>query len=391
MLGRFVTWLFGSYDVKMNGSTAPLATLVMKKFPEVECTERCDCGLACRVPAFSYRRFKRRAEAMSLSYEAIRCGGVDYLVRRLLKTRPGILVGVLLFFAMIYLSSGVVWEISYDGEEVEHFDVVSERLADMGLTLGAFTPTLDFDGMCNRYLVEYRDLMWLSVNLYGNTAVVEYRTRLSPERESAGGPSNLVAKCDGQIVYFNVSSGEAVTAINDTVVEGDVIVSGIVEHSDGSVELRRSVGEVFAYTRKEVEVFTAFESVRNVVGENTFTKRILSVFGRNIKLYINEMNFEEKYDKIIEEKYLTLPSGRRLPISLKTASYVERVSERFTLSDSDALTLTERKLGEAVAAVTEDAVLLSRSDTTVVREDGVLMTSEVYCLENIAVEKSIVK
>ena len=84
-------------------------------------------------------------------------------------------------------------------------------------------------------------------------------------------------------------------------------------------------------------------------------------------------------------------SGTPLPFSLVSDVFTEYKTETVRLSDEDVKQAAERRLSEAVTALTESSVLLKRSDSGEYTEGGYLARSELLCIEDIATEMPIIR
>lgn len=388
MLEGVLNFVLGSYRVTCIGSPHRAATFVLKCCPFACLPKRRDDGMSFTIPARYRKRVTVAAYEYGLTVTFDNGHGLARLFERY-RRRIGIPVGLLLFFCMLWLSGNVVWNITLDDDRGASREIILERLGEMGLQNGAFIPSLDLDSMCTRYILEYDDLSWISVNMYGNTAKVEVLRELRRPAKESDVPSDLVSKCDGQIVRFNVTSGTPVTKVDETVLKGQPLVSGIVQYKDGSVKAVRSVGEVYAYTRRSLEVFVPYGYVRRVPTGVEKTYKTLRLFGINIKLYINELKSNESCDKIAMEKVFSLPSGVKLPISLTTVTCTEYTEASETLTKDAARAMAEARMEEAIAAACSDCELLSRTVAASDTENGCKVTAELYCIENIAVEKEL--
>jgi len=389
-MGKIVLWLFGRYRVRCLGSAHFIATVLMKQLPEAYGHELCDGGVEFYIPRRKKKRFDAIAAEYGLCAEYICEEGLPMLLYRY-RRRAGIPVGILLFFMTVILSGSTVWNIELEDSGNVPAEVILSRLEDMGLKYGAFIPSLNLDSMCTRYVSEYDDLAWISVNMYGSTAKVEVLEELHGGDDFDRTPSSLVSECDGQVAYLNVTSGTPQVNVGDTVLAGEGLVSGIVEYKDGSVRAVRSVGEVYAYTRRTAEVFIPFEYDRKVPTGLSESRRTLMIFGFPIKLYINEMKLNENYDTIIEVKRASLPFDTLLPLSVETVTRTGYAFETVRLTEEEVMRLAEKRAGEVIAEAAQDCELLGRTVTKTLSEGGCLVKCELYCLENIASEIPLMK
>lgn len=301
------------------------------------------------------------------------------------RRRAGLPIGALIAAAMVLISSKFVWDIRYpEGTPAE----VEAALAQRGFTLGAYLPGLDLTGICQSVTSESEDISWLSINMHGTVAHIEYRMRLEGEREDISEPSNLVASCDGQIVRIEAVGGKSVVRIGQTVKAGDVLLSGVIDSEALGYRLVRSRGEVFAAVSK---TFTACCPLD--ITEKMPTGRTKTV--KNIKFFSNfsenEKNIDttfKKYDTIEKTERLTV-FDVRLPVYVRQTTLIEYEDDDVMLSESDA-----------EARATEDALLqiektCGKNDVTstskkVEKSDGKIYVSiTVEYVTNIATEQKI--
>ena len=66
-------------------------------------------------------------------------------------------------------------------------------------------------------------------------------------------PTNLKAAADGIIKRIDVTSGNCIVKVGDTVAKGDILVSGMEERADGT-KFVHSAGRVTAVIEREVTV-----------------------------------------------------------------------------------------------------------------------------------------
>ncbi len=320
------------------------------------------------------------------------------------RRRIGIPIGLILFLLLTRLSTRFIWEVTVSGNETMSDTEITEALAQLGCGIGTYIPSVDFYGICHRFLLENERVSWISVNMVGTTAevrLIEASPRGTPENGN-GTPSNLIARCGGEIVRTETAAGKTVVTAGETVGKGQLLVSGVVtvgREDTGRFVLVRSRAKILAVTERSLSVTVPLVSVRNeVVGRETVGKTLI-FFGKPIKLAENSSILPGECDIIKEKRRIVLLEGDRLtggiplPIVL-TAEYREiREKKTVRLTEEEALAEAEKEMSRRFAEDWAGAEILARTVTKTFwdNENGgeVTLTWTVTAIENIAEEAPI--
>ncbi|HHW13589.1 MAG TPA: sporulation protein YqfD, partial [Firmicutes bacterium] len=199
-----------------------------------------------------FRALRPLARRLRCEIRIRRRGGLPFLVESLGR-RKALTAGVFLFLAVLYALSSFVWFIQLTGVAPDRQRQMLAYLRDRGLRVGARIGGLDREGLAKSLLHQYPDLTWASVEVRGTLVQVKVvqKTLVSPEETA---PRHLVAERDGLVTECLPLRGEALVKPGETVVRGQVLISGVVPvapHSpaQGSGEVAQSGG--FGYLRAE--------------------------------------------------------------------------------------------------------------------------------------------
>ena len=204
-------------------------------------------SLECSL--FSAQRLKRLCEKNSIPLKSVSSHGLPALLYKY-RHRYGILLGIIIGIALIYLSGIFLWDIRIDGESRLTEKEVIEELNACGLYVGMPTAEIDADVIQNRVMIYSDDISWISINLSGTVAHVEIReAHPLPQKEESFEAANLVATDDGEITGFEEVKGEISVKIGDLVRAGDLLVSGIRDSSTLGFTYLCADGKVFAKVR----------------------------------------------------------------------------------------------------------------------------------------------
>ncbi len=191
---------------------------------------------AAPAGAYTVRACVRPKDMEKLKAFARRCGcslavrsrtGVPFHMRRL-KKRGALLSGLALSLCLLFTSSLFIWEIEVTGNREVPDYIILSALEDAGVGIGSFWPPFVSDMIRSRVLVKVPELSFITVNVYGSRAEVITRERVQrPEIVNERIPADIVARKAGIISDMNVYSGAAAVHEGQTVLKGEMLVSGL--------------------------------------------------------------------------------------------------------------------------------------------------------------------
>lgn len=330
--------------------------------------------------------------------------GLPFLIKRY-RHRIGIPIGIFIFIFLMKLSTMYVWDVRVAGNEKITDAQIIEALDELGCSIGTYIPSVDFYNICHEFILNNKEISWISVNMIGTTAqvdVIERKAKTSLDDDGNGTPTNLIAARDGIIVRTETAGGQTSVEIGEAVTKGQLLVSGTVDvgqnESKGFV-LVRSRGRVFARTERSFEISVPYERIEKKVIKKNKVYEYINFFGKNIKIREKSGILDDNCD-IMEEVNRTvlfegsdIIGGIALPISVITGYMQEYSEEKNVLSDLQALSLAKTEMTELFSSEMQDAEIISRTEETniVETENGkeLILTWHVVCIENIAEEVPI--
>lgn len=314
----------------------------------------------------------------------IRLGGSVRLFKRY-KSRPGLIVGAVLAFLMIFYCSRFVWRIEVEGNEHITREYVLETLGEYGLTLGAKKAAVELDALEKRIVISETGIGWLSVNFRGTTAFVELIEYVRPQSEhSKSDPCNLVARRDGNIVSLEVYDGVAEVKVGESVREGELLIGGIVDSNAVGYKLEGADGRVYAEVCDEFDVEIPYETTQKVATGRTKSENVLVFFGKRIKLSENSGNSYEKCDIIETNRDPEFLKRLELPFGLVEISYNEYEEVRVTQSESQACTMAYKELEDRLAELAARGEITHRNVSRLDSKDSYVLHAVVYHIEEIS-------
>lgn len=345
-----------------------------------------DGVMTAKVLAGNYRLLRPCAAKAGMKLRVCERKGFSFLLYRYRK-RVGVLVGIALFTLILTVSSNFVWTIKVEGNTQTETAVILQTMEELGLRAGVVRSGLDISEMQLEALRRLQELSWISVNIRGSVATVEVRERtMPPEMLDESIPCNVVAAADGYIVRIEAYEGAAKVRVGDSVVKGDLLISGVIESKLETTRFVHARGNIIAHTsrRLEVEIPLIRESV-TPTGEKK-NKYALELFGMRIPLHFSTPQGQDWATQEKENRLQIL--GLNLPFAVHTTTYqqVERIPEQLTQEQAqrmarEALAQQQEALGKLKILKTEEECVFTSSSCR--------MVWSLSCEENISVLEQI--
>ncbi len=200
------------------------------------------------------------------------------------RNRIGIPIGIVVFFLLLNILSGRVWNIEVVGNsEVDVNDIV-DVYAHEGISIGTRVSSVDLDKIKENVVDKVPGVIWTSFNASGGLGIINVREgEPTPDLKNDTPPRNVVAKYGGQITKYEVYEGSAEQVVNAAVAEGDLLISGVITLADGATLLKAADGTVEAKTKRKLtsEINTEFK-LYSVSDVNRGTR--ISFFGMRAPL-----------------------------------------------------------------------------------------------------------
>lgn len=337
--------------------------------------------ITAQISVSDYKLLRDIAKKSGMKIHIIKkCGLRFWLAKN--KVRSGLAVGVTAFILILITLSQFAWRIEVVGNlEIEDTEILS-AFEGYGVKTGAKISDLDLKTITEKVLKDIPELSWAKVNKKGSMLCIEIREkRKIPEFYDASVPTNVVASEDGLVLACDVLRGTEEIKVGSAVRRGDLLISGIVVHRDGSEEMLHADGIVRAETKDN---FSISRQNFNVYTLEDYKKRYeLFFFGFVIPIGINPTG------DLISENASYLQSGEAvLPVGLiKTTglSFSENPTENSEMQNLICLF----KCAEHIYKLTESAEVKNSKIT--VNQNETDYSCGVYstCEKNIAELKEI--
>jgi similar to stage IV sporulation protein len=333
---------------------------------------RDDYDIEAHTLARNYKRLRplRRKGGVRMHIEAK--VGLPFVVHRY-RQRWGILVAAVLFALLLFGLSCFIWRIEIPETEGVSTEEIRAQLSSLGVRVGAWRGSIDPKEAARRMMILNDDIAWIALNILGSTIEVEISPRTQPPDRihDAKVPTNVVAAHTGQIKYMEVYDGESLLGVGDTVMEGDIIVSGITQDKWGNTMLHHARARVLAWTDETIEVSCPLMAEERVYTEQPMVRRGLLIAEMELPLSLKKP--PALYEEETERAYLRL-MGRELPVGLTVRTLRPYTLKTVRLTQAEARlramaelkALEESRFGE-MKVVDRMAIGQLESDAFVIR------------------------
>ncbi len=340
------------------------------------------------IRARDFRRFSRGA-AGRVRYTASELLGLPGVIYQN-RVRSLSLISVIFGIILNIFLSNLVWDVRVIGNRDIEGDVIAEKLEASGLKIGTSWQSLDKNEVETALLAAMPDVSWISINRRGTVAYVEVRERADVPSPDNGiyPPSNIVALKDCVIEEITVKSGVAMVAPGSVVRAGDMLISGIVTTESGT-QFVRAEGSVRAHVADKIVTEVKREEIETIEEEYRVCERTLNILGVRINIYKNYGNLPDGCDIIEDKENITLPGGKKLPLSLVTSRAVSQVNITTTYTDSELPALAAMRLEEKFAEILSNKDLIKLKTDGEYTELGYRITASIVTSEDVGKEVKI--
>lgn len=315
--------------------------------------------------------------------------GLPFFLGRFRK-RFSFLIGLCLSLFCVSVLSRVVLTVEVEGNELVPTAHILGELRRQGLYPGVYGPLLERKQIAQNALLSLEELSWMTINLYGTRAEVLVREVVKqPEILEKEGCYDIAARADGIIIQLEAHNGQSVVKEGDTVLKGDILISGTVRmeppvYSDQPVRYYQTQarGKVWARTWRTLTAKILLTTqVKGYTGEEK-SRFAVNIFGWPVDFYRNSSISWPFYDKIT-----TVYPILNLPVTLAKSSIHAYQPESVFIDWSAAQTLLEQQLCKQLEQVLgEGGTVESAVYSARIQDQWLSVTLYAQCQEEIGLE-----
>ena len=336
-----------------------------------------------QVSISDYKELYNIRKASSTKLKIVKKKGLPFVLYKNRK-RKGLIVGAVIFVAVIQILSMFIWSVDISGNRELSTYVMQCGLKDNGIYVGALKKDINVESIERAFSLEIGNVGWISVNLVGCTADVKISESYNvPKIVEQKKPCNLKATKSGQIIKMDIREGQNAVAIGDGVAKGQLLVSGIFQIGDtGTSRFVHSDGEVYAGVKTKEEIIVPKQTDYNKVNELQ-TRGVLKCMG--LKFPLNFAQVDNVYSRsYIMESFIL--NDIKLPFKVITENNfsIENKKVKYNKKQAEKLAETELALNDIFERW--DSNIQKRKMKTLENKDNYTFNAEYYTIENIAEE-----
>lgn len=279
----------------------------LRKIPLWDLRRQKDCLYAVTTVE-GYKSIRFPASRSGARVRIIKKCGLPFFFNRN-RQRRGLLIGIVASALIILLLSGMVWDITVEGNSRLSEEQVLQAFSAQGVKIGARKSKINPSEAEDGALKALPELLWANVNIKGSRVEIIIKERTdAPEFPDTETPCNIVAAEDAEIVSVNEKIGVAQVQAGDLVLKGDLLISGVVENADRSSSLKSARGEVYAVVRRGF----SSDGCKEVFKKNkrTVKRYSLNLLGIEIPLgFKPQGEYYYKSSAYLSDENVVLPLG----------------------------------------------------------------------------------
>ena len=340
------------------------------------------------VFAKDYRRLKKPAKKTGLRIHIVKKFGIPFFISRY-RLRLGIVTGIVLFLSVLTILSNFVWSIEVVGLESLEEEQIVLTLEELGLRVGSYIPSIDVRRLKQQFMLKNDDVAWIGININSSVAEIRIHERVdSPEFTVDNDKAcDVVASQTGLIKYMEVYDGQPQVKVGDVVLEGQLLVSGIIEDVKGNVTLKHARAKILALVWEDTEIVVDMsQSYRVDTGEKKVLNTLV-LFGTRIPLYFSDEAEFEYYEEFSSTPLSVF--GFDLPILVERRVLVGYETQVEKLSEASAKKIAFEKLEKYVEEVYSDAFIEKQDANGRVENERYILSVNFTIKKDIAKEKEI--
>ena len=333
--------------------------------------------IRCYITVRDFKALPRIAKNSGIRVHILKRFGLPFFINRY-KKRFGIPVGAVIFFCFLYFMSSFVWTVEVKGNKTVTEGEILTACEKTGIKEGVLKSKIDPQIAKQELLLELNRLAWAAVNIEGSIATVNV-TEVKEKEEDNSVATNIKAAADGIITKIDVTSGNCVVKVGDTVAKGQLLVSGVIER-ENSTRFVHSSGSITAKTEREIKVSANFKRTVSQKTGKIKKRSVLSFFGIKIPLYLG--NIKGSFESYTEKNNATL-FGKKLPICLYT--------KHFEITDENVVTISKYGLLKELDSLLKAEAEKNNIGTFEVKnreyeetQNGITLKAVISAQENIA-------
>lgn len=376
--------------------------------------KRCGDVFTGTTLAKRYQDFRPLARKTHVSVQVTKRNGLPFLQFRYRK-RAGMILGLLVVLISIFVSGQFVWKIQVNGNVQVPTNEILHAAEKQGLRKGVLKSRVDVIKIGELLSVQFDEISWAAVNLIGTIANIDIVERvMPPEMVGEEFPCNVIATRAGQIVSLDIYEGGKTVRVGDSVKEGDVIVSGIIEDKKGRTYYKHARAKAVATFTEEKIIEVPLEQTALVPEGEHQNYCYLNIGSFHLPLFLSRrptgmiQGQESLTDDLLPCEVVTNKErgqqwfhwerekdcslfGIPLPVTITLHQYTPAEKRTFVFSEEKAKQMALQQLEPVERRFAQDKITVTtRSLRGKVENDVFKLTAVYHCQQEIGKEEKII-
>lgn len=345
-----------------------------------------DDVIRAKIGIKKFAKLRSIAKKTGAKISIVQRRGLPFYLRNN-KDRIGLLIGVGIFIFFMTVMNSFVWCIQTVDSEKFSREQILQAAGNAGLSYGIWVKNFDEEKAAREIYKAFEgELSWVKVNIKGSLAVVDFRDKVKKiEKDEKGEPSNIIADFDGVIISDETFQGSKNKSRGDTVVIGDVLISGVVEGVDMKPLYYQAKGNFSALHTVSKEFLMKNDTP---FYKNKAIDESLAVIIFGLEIPISFYGYTAENSKCLTyESYIEF-EGYRLPFGIKKTVAVNYNKKE--INDRNKGLIGIFKYSEYIYKSFKNTNILSYKVKTTKTSDGLKVSGEYQCIDFIGQSRAII-
>ncbi len=290
-------------------------------------------SLSASTDINSFRKIKPCVKNSGMRIRITKKGGLPFILNRYTR-RKGLFAGIVASIILIAYLNNFIWITEVRGNNFFTENQITEICREYGVFSGARKKDIDVSAINKQIKNDYENISWFALNIYGLQATLEVSERTDKTNiYDKNTPCNIVSGEDGVVLELITLSGTPQIKTGSAVTDGDILISGVIEKTDGSQKFVHARGSAKIRTNKTI----TSETQQKITVTKRTDKKIcyeLNFFGIKIPLHFSDISPVEKYTYSLSFR------DKLLPVSVTKKTVCSLSTENISLSQQQSTLLT---------------------------------------------------
>lgn len=321
------------------------------------------------------------------------------------RKRKAFLLGIMTAFAIVYVMSQFIWDISIEGNYSYTKYEIIKLLEENNVFHGMKKTDADCEKIEKLVRNEFFDITWVSVELTGTRLIVHMRENFDDTQSNMKENQNeqvnntqtgymLVSEKDAVIESIITRTGKPMVKSGDTVTEGTVLIDGKYDiMGDYEAYIRtqyvKADGDVYGYVVYPYDETIKREYKLKTYTGNEYAYNKIRINDKAADFCFYEADYKE-YDRIETEKQCSIVGDFYIPVYISEILCREYVTESVFYTDEELKKAAETKLSIFLENLSKKGIQIIENNVKIeVGTDCVRLTGEIKVLEKLGTLKEV--